>query len=205
MSLRNKTKYLFYYGVFPYFILYFTIQFFIEKSKFDFLTKLDTIIPFIPEFIWIYHTLFPAIILLTVFVIQKKSLYWNALTAYAIAIGVLAVFYVAFPSFYPRHDIVATNLSEWMVHLTWQIDGAHNTFPSSHVTFSWLLFCFFTKSYLAEKRRWTVPLVFIWALLISFSTLFLKQHYLLDVFSGIVLAMICFYFVNSLPNRTTVS
>jgi len=204
LSLRNKTKYLFYYGIFPYFALYFTIQYFIKKSEFDFLTRIDTFIPFVPEFIWIYHTLFPAIILLTVFIIQKKTLYWDTLTAYVIAIGVLAIFYVVFPSFYPRHELMVTNLSEWLVHATWQIDAAHNTFPSSHVTFSWLLFCFFTKSSLAANKKWTVPLVFTWASMVSFSTLFLKQHYLLDVFSGVLLAVLCFYFVSLLPNRTVV-
>ena len=199
MSLANKAKYLFYLGILPYFILYFSIQSLITVHKFNFLTDIDTAIPFVPEFIWIYHTLFPAIILVCIFVIEKKDLYWTALLSYVSAIGILATFYVVFPSFYPRHELIVGNWSEWLVYLTWEIDGAHNTFPSSHVTFSWLLFYFFSDSSMAAKKSWTVVALFCWAFLVTLSTLFLKQHYILDVLSGIILATCCYKVSNHLP------
>ena len=175
-------------------ILYYLIQFHITTNEFSFLTNMDKAIPFIPEFIWIYHTFLPVIILTIIFTIEKKDLFWSILLACALAIITLISFYIWLPSFYPRHELLVTNSSEWLVHITWLVDGAHNTFPSSHVTFSWLLFYFFSDSKMAAKKQWMKIVFFVWAVLISFSTLFLKQHYIFDVLSGMVLAVICHRF-----------
>ena len=192
MSRKTKTKYVLFLFSF-YFLSYFLIQSVIASGH-NLLTSLDQLIPFIPEFIWIYHTFLPVIILTIIFTIEKKDLFWSILLACALAIITLISFYIWLPSFYPRHELLVTNSSEWLVHITWLVDGAHNTFPSSHVTFSWLLFYFFSDSKMAAKKQWMKIVFFVWAVLISFSTLFLKQHYIFDVLSGMVLAVICHRF-----------
>jgi membrane-associated phospholipid phosphatase len=56
-------------------------------------------------------------------------------------------------------------------------------------------YIFFSISLSARvlKTTWIKYVYFIWAGLISISTLVLKQHYILDVFAGMILAATCFY------------
>tara|TARA_R110000824_G_scaffold166215_12_gene342964 strand:+ start:433 stop:846 length:414 start_codon:yes stop_codon:yes gene_type:complete len=106
---------------------------------------------------------------------------------------VLNIFYIYLPSFYPRIEFEVATISEYLVELTRAIDKANNTFPSGHVTFAWLIFYAASFSQLAGKYKIIKFTYLIWASMISFATLALKQHYIVDVVSGIFLATLCFY------------
>jgi len=80
-----------------------------------------------------------------------------------------------------------------MVYLTYQVDGSSNTFPSGHVAFAWIMFLGAAHSEAAKRIQGLQALYLLWAIGISLSTLTLKQHYIVDVFSGIFLALISFY------------
>ena len=192
MSVMVKSKYVILFIILN-FLAYSLIQYSITANEYNFLTSLDVAIPFVPEFIWLYHTLIPIIGMSLIILIKNRRLFFSALSGYAIAAIILSIFYILFPSFYPRHLITDSSFSSYMVELTRLVDGANNTFPSGHVTFSWLLAFFLMKSDCAKKWSWLGPTYIVWAVLISISTLVLKQHYIVDVVSGIVLATACFY------------
>ena len=175
------------------FSLYFIIQSLINVSEYNLLTEVDKLIPFVPEFIWVYHSLFPAFILSFVGLFKSKRLFFSAIAACIIASLALSLFYIFLPSFYPRPDLgTIDSLSLWLVEFTHNVDAANNTFPSGHVTFSVLLALYLSKSYCTKKHPWLKWVYCIWALTISASTLFLKQHYIVDVFSGFVMAAFCY-------------
>ena len=154
---------------------------------------MDELIPFNPHFIWIYHTIIPVIALTLVYLIKRKDLFLSSIVAFLLATAVLFFFYIFFPSFYPRDAFVDNStISGVLVEATRRIDGAQNTFPSSHVTFSWLITFFISISACAKKNKWIYKGYFIWAILISLSTLTLKQHFIVDVVSGIILALLCY-------------
>jgi len=193
MSLGVKAKYLFLAFV-PYSVLYLFFQTGILPHEYDLLIGMDTEIPFVPEFVWIYHTLIP-VTAATCFILFHDKKLFSLMTYGNLAAGaVLCIFYVLIPSYYPREAYVDTStISGMLVELTRGIDGANNTFPSGHVTFSWLLAYFVG---LSEKGKQYLSLrvaYFCWAALIAASTLTLKQHYLIDVLSGVALASIIFY------------
>jgi len=75
------------------------------------------------------------------------------------------------------------------------MDGAQNTFPSGHVTFSWLILLAAAEALTNKSMR---LIYFLWAMAVTVSTLVLKQHYIVDVFSGILLAYGVFYLVKRL-------
>lgn len=81
-----------------------------------------------------------------------------------------------------------------MVSLTRELDGSNNTFPSGHVALSWLLFFSIQRVDSIKKNAFAKWTFFAWASLISLSTLLLKQHYFVDVASGIALAYLCHRF-----------
>ena len=178
----------------PFALTYFAIQYFVTGAGYNLLTDLDHIIPFNPHFIWIYHTFLPVIAVTLIFLLKRKDLFIRATVALLLATLILAFFYIAFPSYYPREAYSDTSsLSGFLVDITRRLDGAHNTFPSSHVTFSWLATFYISLSACAQKNRWIKLGYIVWAILISISTLAVKQHYIVDVLSGFVLAAVCYH------------
>ena len=73
----------------------------------------------------------------------------------------------------------------------YQMDAAVNLFPSIHCMDSW--FCVVvTSEYPETYRAGIMTITWIWAAAICASTLFTKQHGILDVAAGIALAEICY-------------
>lgn len=193
MSINVKARYLF-LALVPYFAFYFLIQSLIQTGSYNLLTEMDLKIPFIPYFIWIYHTILPVILVTSFLILQKKDIFLALMFSNIFAGIVLCLFYVLFPAFYPREMFVDTaTISGWLIEMTQSIDGPHNTFPSSHVTFAWLLVFFANLSQYVKGHRWLRLVYFYWAILISISTLMLKQHYIVDVISGFALAILMYF------------
>lgn len=79
----------------------------------------------------------------------------------------------------------------WLRRFWYSLDGgekAYNLFPSFHCINS-------TIAYLGVRKRKEIPKWFriyslVTAILIYFSTLFVKQHYFVDVISGIIIAIV---------------
>ena len=179
---------------------YVSIQIFVTNHEFDFLTEFDTAIPFMPQHVWIYHSILPVILLTMCLLVQSKHIFFTTFWACLVATFVLNMSYIFFPSFYPRPEFDITTVSEALVYLTYQIDGSNNTFPSGHVAFAWIMFMGAIHSRIASRIEGLKALYLLWAIGISLSTLTLKQHYIVDVFSGVILAFLSFY-VSRLFNR----
>jgi membrane-associated phospholipid phosphatase len=76
-----------------------------------------------------------------------------------------------------------------MLGLLHSADTPGNACPSVHVGMTFLAGFGFIK-----EKRYLFPIFMVWALLISLSTLTVKQHYFMDVLSGVVMAIL-FYFL----------
>lgn len=192
MPRYEKVKYISLVLV-SYISMYIFIQAMVTTHEFDFITQFDLAIPFMPQHIWIYHSILPVIFLTMLSLVQARQLFITTFWACAIATVVLNISYLCFPSFYPRPEFEVNTISEALVHLTRKIDASHNTFPSGHVTFAWIMFLGAIKTRLASRVEGLKALYLLWAIGIALSTLTLKQHYLIDVISGITLAYISFY------------
>jgi len=193
MTIKAKAKYVF-LTILPYIILYFLLQSaLVMNTNHNLTTDLDKLIPFVPEFIWIYHTMIPIFILTTVILIEKRPVFFTAIISIIFASVIMLLFYTFFPAFYPRDGHTEASLSGFLVEVTRSIDGSSNTFPSGHVTFAWLLVFFIGLSTFEQKYTWIQTAYILWALLISISTLVLKQHFIVDVFSGMTLATLCYF------------
>lgn len=67
----------------------------------------------------------------------------------------------------------------------------HNYFPSLHVTFALTLALFIIEN----KSKWLKWVFMCWVIIVSASTLFTKQHYIIDVAGGIALGAISYYYL----------
>jgi len=77
-----------------------------------------------------------------------------------------------------------TGIFAWVVSIVYFIDHTTNAFPSLHVAMALLssLIC-----YRHNKKYWWFIL---WAVLISISIVFVKQHYFIDIIGGALVGLI---------------
>ena len=197
MSIAKKAVYT--TGLFTaFFCLYFLIQFIPHAGRADFLFEIDVLIPSIPEFIWLYWSLPLQIFFAMVWIVQDRNLFfetfWSCIVASFLAFG----FYLVLPSHYPRENFELVTLSSYILDITRSIDGANNTFPSSHVIFTWIMCISTAKTKLAKENRGLSLLFLFWTIGITLSTLAVKQHFVIDVVFGCVLAFAIFHLVNKI-------
>lgn len=167
-----------------------------------FLPKIDVIdglIPIIPIFIipYVWAYLFWAMAPMAA---SKCKLdhYLDYLAAYLFACFAGALILIFAPTYMDRVaegllDTSQTDFCHRLMRFWYSLDGgerAYNLFPSFHCINS-------TIAYLGVCKREEVPKWFriyslITAILIFFSTLFVKQHYVVDVVSGISISVIVF-------------
>ena len=191
MAIETKAKYVFAWLITTS-IVYFSVQA-VVSDTYSFLNPFDEGIPFIPEFIWLYHTLVPVIVGTTIFSMHRRRVFFNTIAALTFSMAVLTCFHLIFPSYYPRQELLTgagSSASLWLVEITRQFDAACNTFPSGHVTFSWIIYFCARMSDNIKRTNKLIYIYLLWTILISISTLVLKQHYIFDVISGIILAYI---------------
>ncbi len=193
MPVLRKANYMLVFGVCNLFV-YFLIQGYVS-NEYNFMTPLDKAIPFMPEFVWIYQSLLPVIALTMVLLVKSKRLFFNTFWACLLATLIIHMFWIAFPSFYPRPELDPRTLSEAFVQLSYDIDNSSNTFPSGHVGFSWIMYLGARQSMLARKLPALSRLYLLWAIGVSLSTLTIKMHYVVDVVGGLAIASFCFYLV----------
>ena len=199
MSNRVKAKYLSFLTVFIA-GTYFLIQNIVSHQH-ELLSDIDSALPFMPDFVWIYHSLIPVIGVTLFLLVNNRRNFFNTFWACLGATFIIHLIYVVMPSFYPRPDLVPDGLSEQLLALTYEIDNGSNTFPSGHVCYSWLLFLGVKYSRDAKKIFGLRSLYLLWALGVTLSTLTLKVHYVVDVLGGLVLAFLMFYSIRYLFNK----
>lgn len=92
--------------------------------------------------------------------------------------------FIIFPTRIGRIDIIFDGLVGRLFKILYFMDGPNNLFPSSHVSSA--VYISLVNGYFCPKSKiW----VWILAVLISASTLFIKQHFLLDVVGGILFGL----------------
>lgn len=144
--------------------------------------ELDNI-PLIPEFIFIYVSSYLQIFVPILFLTKAQLVkYAKGLTFVTIIAGI--VFYV-FPSVqgFPRLEEVP-RLS-FMFKLLYILDPPHNLFPSLHITYSTMT-SMTIRHFL--KKDWQKYTLYIWQLALYLSVLFVHQHHLFDILTGLILA-----------------
>jgi len=171
---------------------YFLIQNYVIH-EYDFLMDIDKSIPFIPEYIWVYHSMMPVIAATMFFTVRSKRLFMTTIISCILASVIINACYALFPSFYPRPEFIPLTLSERLVDLSYNLDSSCNTFPSGHVAFAFLMYLAIRYCRQAKKMPVLKRVYLLWAIGIAFSTLTLKFHYVIDVVGGFAVAMACFY------------
>jgi membrane-associated phospholipid phosphatase len=140
-------------------------------------------IPLIPAAAPLYTSLY-AELALPVFFVRTGRAFVRLQATSALACLVAFLVFLLLPMTYPRPHLEAHGGAAGLLVAVWGSDPAACTFPSLHVTCAWIV----ALSLGERSRRWRM----VWgvnAVLISLSTLLVKQHFIIDVAGGTVLAV----------------
>ena len=155
-------------------------------------TGVDRSIPFVPEFLVIYFGcyVFWAVNYILIARQDRRSVY-QFFTGDFISRCVCLVSFLAFPTTNTRPLITGSGLWNQAALWLYSIDAADNLFPSIHCLVSW--FCYLGIRGRKEIPRWYQSVSMVIAILVFASTLLTKQHVIVDVAGGILLAESCFF------------
>ena len=154
----------------------------------------DDWIPFLPVFIIPYVLWYLYIpFLLGVICFTDPLAFRRQCVSFFGGAGICLLIILVFPTridFRPEIPGGGTNLFEWMCSVIFRLDDPVNVFPSMH--------CFeavcvhltaFSVPQLRKKTGWRMASATL-SVLICLSTVFIKQHSVLDLIAGVLLAVL---------------
>ena len=147
-------------------------------------STLDRLIPLVPAWAYVYGAIY-SVAVVPLFIVRDARVLRRVALGF-MAINLLAgLVFLAFPTRMERPEWVglpAGSFTQWSMGLIYALDPPVNCLPSLHVANA-----FYVGSVARSFDRRVGRFMFALAFLIAFSTLLVKQHYLLDVVSGALL------------------
>lgn len=170
------------------------------EKVYSLVTDLDRATPFVPFFavpylLWIFY------IIACLIYFQRKDarIYYSTLVTYVLCALICYGVYVSFQTTVPRPDVTGTGLFDDMMRYVYQRDRPFNCFPSIHCFSSYLMMKALHKSSFAGF--WNRVIIYGMSTTIIASTLFVKQHVILDALSAILLVELVFWAVGWMQAR----
>jgi membrane-associated phospholipid phosphatase len=159
---------------------------------------LDRFIPLQPTWALAYGSLYLFLILLPVLVVRQEEQIRRTVLAYLMVWIAAYVCFVVYPTRASRPaQVIGEGFAVWGLRFLYSADPPYNCFPSLHVAHSFVsaLACY-------RVHRGVGIATALCASLIGVSTLYTKQHYILDVIAGIFLACVAYaVFLRSDPRE----
>ena len=157
----------------------------------DLTLAFDTQTPFVPGWSWVYigSYLFWIYIYTSA---ARDSIDTACKLAVADFIGkmICLIFFLAFPTTNIRPSVEGTGLTALLMRIIYRLDTPTNLFPSIHCFIAWLGMRYVLKSKNLKHKGIHGLISILGTLLVFASTLFTKQHVILDIFGAIVVAEI---------------
>jgi membrane-associated phospholipid phosphatase len=157
-------------------------------------------LPFVPALVVVYRSI-DQMFLLGPFVLRTSREVRALSLALFTAIGLAGIGFLLLPAeiAYPPHE----DPGMWapFLVLNRQIVRTYNLVPSLHVALTTITL----GAYSTHCRRPGKGLLALWGTAIALATLFLHQHHLLDVVTGLALGWACYRWVYRPASRTSPS
>jgi membrane-associated phospholipid phosphatase len=149
----------------------------------------DRMVPLQPNWALLYGAMYLFLIALPIFVVRQPEHIRRTVLAYLTIWVIAYVCFLVYPTIGPRPTkVIGTGFGVWGLRLLYAADPSYNCFPSLHVAHS------FVSAFTCYRVHRKVGLGAMFAaLFVALSTLFTKQHYVLDVIAGILLAGLAYF------------
>lgn len=153
---------------------------------------IDEAVPFLPYSVWIYmseYFFFAAVYITCKDMVNLNKYFYSFLVLQVVSVFIFWVL----PTTYPRDLFPLPDNLEPITHAAFtalrKTDTPANCCPSLHVSSVYLSSFLFL-----DDQRKKFPFFFIWGTSIAASTLTTKQHYIIDVVFGFLMAL-CIYWI----------
>lgn len=158
-------------------------------------TSFDHMIPVVPQAFWTYN-LYYFMALIPVFLLRTNRDIVETALGYVLMNGIAMVCWVLLPVRMKYPELDCAGLSCQMLQGLHEVDGGANIFPSMHTALS-----VYAAIRFGELRHRLTPVVVVAALLVIASTILTKQHYVLDLPPGALLAVASWYTAKTVVGR----
>lgn len=163
----------------------------------------DQLIPFCPYFIFFYMSWSPLLAVLGVYLILKDAEgFRRYIWMLALSFFSATVFCVLVPNCQELRpaDLQVRDIFTWAVQLTYDLDTNTNVFPSVHVV--GVIDAWFAIWHSKRLKKWTWRWgTGLYGLAVIASTMFIKQHAIIDVLAGLVLGFACNFVVYNIIGK----
>ncbi|KAJ53835.1 membrane-associated phospholipid phosphatase [Clostridium tetanomorphum] len=165
-----------------------------ERGSFSLVTEIDKNIPFMKEFIIPYIMWYPYIFIIFLYLCLKNlNTYYRTLISLNIGLIICYITYFLFQTTVPRPHLYGNDIFIQLTKLIYRFDKPFNCFPSIHVLTCYLMIK--GINFQSNCNKFTKLFVYITSITIIISTLFVKQHVIMDLISAIALAELIFHIV----------
>ena len=169
-------------------VLYWLLKLF-QYNYSTFYLSIDHTIPFVKYFVYIYDMFYP-FMFLGLYIIYKhnKKIYKDTLKCLVIGFVISDIIFLLYPTIIIRPDVKIDSLTNLVLYLTYYFDTpAINCFPSIHCLFMFQLIFSTIRLDISKIKK---ILIISFAYLVILSTLFIKQHYVMDAIVAFIICLI---------------
>lgn len=162
----------------------------LDMREHHLISHLDNYVPFIswmaiPYVLWYFYIWGTLLYLL----IKDKNLFITHSIAVILGQTISLIIFLIYPTYVIRPEVVGSDIFSKLVILIYSNDNPVNAFPSIHVLQSVLTHVAILN--LKDIKKSTKIFSYIFSTMVILSTITIKQHYVIDVVGGYLLATIC--------------
>lgn len=174
--------------------IYWGTQFIIkDRYQYDLTSALDNKIPFIKEWVVIYLGCYVFWGINYILVSREgKDKWFRFAFADILAKIICGIIFIVLPTTNIRPQVTGNDIFSFLMRFVYYVDLPINLFPSLHCLVSW--YCFIGIRRSKKIPFWYKVFSCVFAILVCLSTQFTKQHYLIDIAGGILIAELCYFF-----------
>jgi len=140
------------------------------------------IVPYLLTLVWW------GVALVWAYLKMKDSLYVAFAIGWLSACLIGYTFFVVCPNYMVRPEVTGTTWADWLVQFIYSSDRTYNAFPSQHLWNTVLIALFWSQ----WQPRWR-QLIWVFTVIVALSTVFTRQHWILDVIGGISLGVVGYF------------
>jgi len=167
------------------------------EPRFMMASSLDRSVPFLKVFVIPYFLWMIFIIGVTVFLAIKTRKEFIQFSTFIVTGQVICMLiYLIYPNTQNlRPEVMSNDIFSRMILAIYRRNLVANTAPSIHVLYTLATHFGLMKYEPFSKNRYLTPLLYIFTLVSILSTLFIKQHSVMDVLSGIIVSFLLYILI----------
>ena len=178
-----------------YLVWFFWLDLTIQNPRYILHSPLDDLIPFNEWFVFPYCSWFLLLAAVTALLWWFDTASYDKLCLMMFSgMTFCLILYIVLPNgleIRPAAEAIGRdNIAMSIMKLLWSADASVNVCPSIHCQSSGCMALAFSQSTLAKDRPGLKALAWVWAGLICMSTVFTKQHSIIDVVCGLALVAV---------------